>query len=83
MEDLHGLDGWSKNKVEKYGREVTQVVCRVLQKYDGIRPKANNNSHAATAAKRKGNFSSSNNNNSNQPQWQNKRQSLDSYSYEY
>jgi RecQ family ATP-dependent DNA helicase len=84
MEDLHGLDGWSKNKVEKYGREVTQVVCRVLQKYGGMRPKANNNnnnSHAATAAKRKGNFSS-NNSNSNKPQWQNKRQSFDSYSYE-
>ena len=33
VEDLKNLDGWSKNKVEKYGGHVIRVVTEVLLKF--------------------------------------------------
>ena len=73
--DLHALDGWSKNKMEKYGNDVIGVVCRVLDKY-GIRPKSNNNGQRVSSSvppKRKGTFSDR--------AKQSKRHSFESYSY--
>ncbi|QDZ20832.1 Q-like ATP-dependent DNA helicase [Chloropicon primus] len=44
IEHLKNLDGWSKNKVEKYGRDVIQVVARVLQKH-GLQQRGAENSN--------------------------------------
>jgi len=60
--DLYSLNGWSKNKVLKYGKQVIEVVARVLQKH-GVAPRSNEggagggggaNGGAKPSAKRKG-----------------------------
>ena len=74
IEDLHGLDGWSKNKVEKYGMEVIQVVARVLQKH-GLHLRGGKE-NPGQPPKRSLPKSRSDTNS-----WQNKRQNLQSYAY--